>query len=659
MANGIDPVILWDGLSPGTEEAGMEAPDAAVTLAASGSGEITGDYYAFVRYRDRRGNFSSLSPASEVLTAASAGTITYSGVPVPTSSKVTGRQILRNTAGQALVFYVDVDTDDLTSDTLTGTSTDDELLGAARVPIVDTDGRSVTRLNDPPPDGRKAIAAHLDRMFLAGEEEYAVGCVSVTAASLSVTGIGTEWPANFAGRFLYVDGAEKEHEIASCDAVSQTVTLLEAYGGPTNPYARYAIRPPPGERRLVYFSEAGLPESWPATNAISIQEDDDEITGLMVMDAFLYILERRHAYRLTFQESPLTDGYVFLGVTRGCVNPRCFCVVDDGAYLLDESGAYSFDGSKEAKGLSLAIQDLFESDGRAKYRVRWSSARWFHCVYDPGPRLVRWFVTLEGSGLPRHALVYDIQQERWWLEEYPFPVGASCQGRVEGRERVLLGGPGGKVYALGAGALDCIDATLGGARGSVSSSTPLSLTQAGADFKASFAGAPVSIVSGRGAGQCRMITEASASTLRLDRPWLALPDDTSAYQIGGVRYRYRTGWFRWAEAEQEGPRRLEVTFSPLDEEATLAARLYYDRSSSPVPWALDRSSSEQDGVASEDGSPELTIDLTKPLGFVQRRLDAQKELYIDGPRLVSVELEGVGNSERASLHGVTLDGAEQ
>lgn len=657
-ANGIDPVLRWDGFADEMEDAGVLPPGEAITLAGGGGvGTITGTYYAYVRYVDRDGLLSNLSPVSAGVTLASKLKVTYSGLPVPAEAKVARRQVLRNTAGQTRVFYVDIDTDDLVSPTMESTRTDSQLQVQDYQALLDDKNRPLANIHGVPPSDKACLVAHLDRLFGAGEQEYAAGCVSVTAGSLSVRGIGTEWPASFAGRYLWVESADKAYEIDSVDAEAQTLTLLEAYGGQTDAYAVYAVRPPIAQRRILAFSEPGLPESWPATNGFSIQEDGDDITGLMPKGSFVYVLERRHVYRCTFQEDPLTDGFVFLSLGRGCVNNRCWVIVDDIGYMLDEGGVYSFSGGQETQAVSEPIQDIFSPAGRAAYAVRWEARRWFHSCWDPGSQLIRWFVTLSGTGVPRHALCLDVRQGRWWVEEYPVPIGASCVGTLDGLQRVFLGGPGGQVFLLGDGTLDGVDPGKGTVRGTVTSAGLLGLTDSLASFGPDLVGAFVVITDGRGKRQRRRIVAATGTTLRLDTPWLVKPDTTSTYQVGGVQYRYRTGWFRWAPQEQEGPRRLEVSFEPCDGAATLDARLWYDRSKSPVEWDYECTSADGDGVSVIPGSPDLTVDLTKPIGLVQKRLDGHKEVYVDGPRLVSVGIDGATGTDEVRIHSMTLDGA--
>lgn len=657
-ANGIDPVLRWDGVSSEFVLAGVDPPTVAPVLSSAGTGSLKGTYYAYLRFVDDRGNVSNLSPLSAPITINNVEKILYNNLEIPTDSKVTKRQLLRNTAGQTRVFYVDVESSDLMATSLESTNTDSLLQVQPAVPLIDEKGNVLANLNEPPPSDRAFLAVHLSRMFLAGEEVYQQGMVGVTFGSKEVSGYATEWPPTLAGRFLYVSKSERPYEIESVDSSTQKIVLAEVYEEETQAYASYAIRPSVASKKLVYYSEASKPESWSSFSAISIQEDGDSITGLMPKGSFLYILEKRHAYRLTYQKSPEEDGLVFLALNRGCINNRCWVKVGDMAFLLDEAGVYAFDGGQEIEELSLPIQSLFES-GRSptmQYRIFWESARWFHAAYDPGQRIIRWFVSLSGPGYPRHALCLDLQAVRWWVEAYPVPIVASITGSYQGQRRVFLGGPYGKVFLLGGSRLDGMHDNYPSVRGKVTKASYRWLQDKQQTFPTIMVRSTVSIVAGKGTYQTRHIVKADGDKLWIDRPWTILPDSTSVYQIGGIPWKYRPGWFWLAPGHKEMQRRLEIVFQPLNVDTTLSAQLYVDRSLNPITWEYTRTQVTADGFSSEKGSSELIADLTKPSGFVQKRLDGQKDLYIDGHRVITWDFSGVSNQEQVCLYQITLDG---
>jgi hypothetical protein len=337
-----------------------------------------------------------------------ASKIVYTGVAAPDDPRVTRRQILRNTDGQAITYYVDIDTTDLTSTTFTSFKPDTLLQTQPAQPVLSSTGADLANLYGVPPNDRPFVVFHLGRAFGAGVIEYTEGAVAATFGSKVVTGIATEWNSSVVNRFLYTVGGDKPYLITACDTDAQTITLDTPYQGNTDPYAGYAIRPAQSAGRLLVYSEAGLPEAWPAVNAQEIPEDSDQVTGLLVKGSFLYTMERRRIRKFTYQKDPATDGFLFLGATRGCINHRCVAMVEDTAYMLDEDGVHAFDAGKSNATLSSPVQTLFRATG-LKTRINWAASRYFHAVHDPATETIRWFVNLSGQYLPRHCLCYAYQ----------------------------------------------------------------------------------------------------------------------------------------------------------------------------------------------------------------------------------------------------------
>ena len=293
---------------------------------------------------------------------------------------------------------------------------------------------------------------------------------------------------------------------------------------------------------------------------MSLPEDSDDITGLMVKSSFLYILEKRHIYKLTFEAEP-TDARVWLTTRRGCLNDRCHVQVEDTAYMLDEVGLHKFDG-QTSETISDPIQNLFQQIGIGDLQVNWNAdQRYWHAAQDPVRDTIRWFIAMTGSQYPRHAICYDYRRDRFWIEEYPFVMTSSTIATI-GYRRSISGSDARRVLCLGEGSLDAIDAG-NAVRGTATSAGPLSISDSSASFPLGLAGAPVSIASGKGCGQQRRITYNTTTTLTVDRPWIIRPDATSVYQVGGVNWTWQSGWFRYADEESDNNRDVEMIFQPL------------------------------------------------------------------------------------------------
>lgn len=653
IADGTHRVRRWDGQSSSSDTAGIIAPTAKLTVPATNpAGSITTEEAtAYYRFVDSDGLVSNLSPASDPITVTDSK-ITYQNVAVSSETKVVKRQVFRTLSGTANVAFLDVEIADNTATSVVSDNDDDAISLNESVTLSDADGNNLANLHDPPPTNKPILAHHLSRIFATGEVEYIEGHVEVTNGQTSVTGSGTQWTRQFEGRDLYVVGAPKPYRISTVADAGDTLTLTEAYGGPTNRFATYAIRSSPAQRRLVYYTEASLPESWPPVNSFALQETGDEITGLLSRGSFLYVLERSHIHRFTFQEDPAEDGAVFLVAYRGCINNRCWVIVEDSIYMLDQRGIHLYDGVRSSRPISLPIQELFRSGGDTEYRINWSASKWFHAAHYPAQETVRWFVALSGSYLPRHAICYHYRLDRFWIEEYTTQVGDSVLANID-IPRVILGQEASTMRSLSTGNLDGPIPT-GTLRGTATGATLLTLTDSLANFVASgIVNAPVWIVSGRGKGQVRRIIKHTGTTLTVHEPWLVLPDTTSVYQIGAISWRWRSGWMKWLDEEESNLRRFGVQFSPRVNANTMDLRFYYDRASEPAEMPM---TDLRDGVRLTKGSPDVVIDLTKPNGYAQQRLDSGREWLTDGERLVSIELQGHTTTEKVVVHQIDADG---
>lgn len=662
VATGLNSMLRWNGLTQQAEPAGIIAPTTAPALAGAGSGPITGAYVAFVRFLDADGNVSDLSPASSQVSINAAGQVNYTSVAVPTQAKAVRKQILRNTAGQLTTFFVDVDTSAVAVTSFSSTKTDAQLNSSTAVPLLDSTGNPVANTHAPPPNDKAFLASHISRMWAAGEVVYSEGSCAVTKNSATVTGAGTEWTAEMAVRFLYVDGATQAYEIESVDVGNQTLTLIDPYTDDTNLFAAYSIKPAPAQSSLVCYSEAGQPESWPATNALSLPEDSDVVTGLMPYQSFLYVLKRQHIYRISAQSDPAVDGFIFLSLGRGCVNHRCWVIAEDQAYLMDELGAYRFTGGNTAEVISTQIQDFFR---RQASWINWQASRFFHASWSPMEETIRWFVALRSDYLPRHALCFAYKLNYWWIEEFPAPIGSSHLGRTgrltggwaDAGPQVYYGGPAGDVYLANADTLDCVSSGGVTISGTVSAAGDDTLSDNRAVFDTSWANVPVVIVDGRGVGQRRNIVSATGTQLRVNEAWTIKPDTTSKYLVGGIRYRYRSDRYRYAPTEQKDGRSCELIYEPTQIEQIARLSLTQDFSASARKFGVELCAGNKPGVKTVVRGLTRNLDLSRQVGVDKWVFDGHREGNTDGPRLFSIGIDGAAGPERVAFGEMVLNGA--
>ena len=587
-------------------------------------------------------------------------TITYTNIQTPTDPKVVRRQILRNTDGQANTFYVDVDTTDLSSTTFQSTQTDTLLAAGEVQAILDTDGLPLANLRYVPPTHKTTLASHLDRLFLWGQYDENRGSIQVSTGSTTVTGVGTDWVAGLVGRQLYVVGANNSYQIQDVDVLNQLITLTSPYVDVTDNFALYAIRAQPAERRLLYYTPASQPESWPPTYALQVQEDDDEGTTIFARSSFLYIVERRHIYKLTFQDDPATDGAIFLSANRGCINNRCHVLVDNDCYMLDELGVHKFDSNGQVVPLSDNIQEIFRPGSQYKFSINWRASRWFHAMIYRPQETIRWFVALEGDYLPRNALCYNYRLQRWWIERYPMQVGGACAGHISSVPYSFVCGESTKAYALWTGTTDVANPTLGTVRGTVTSSGLITLTDSTASFCTSGNGSvinsPVVITDKTGKGQYRRVVAATSTQLTVDMPWTNSLDTTSVYQVGGVVWNWKMTWLRLNVGDTMQERTCEILFAPTVQPATMDVRTRSDFNTTPDIQKQSFTSKAGGGVRTDTNLPDKVVDLTKPSGLVLLRLPGQRERYTDGRRYSQVELAGASNQDQVAVFELILEG---
>ena len=676
-ANGIDNILRWDGYASDASIAGVAPPyldyltaASGITttekpvLAGSGVGAFEGTYFAAVRFVDENGNYSDLSNFSDSVAVAGINSFDYSNLPVPTQPSIVRRQILRNTDGQTDTFYVDLDTSDLSSTSLSSTRDDDDLATQEAVPLFDSSDVDIANVYGMPPNWKPFQVWHQNRMHFLGVQPYTHGSVRVQNGSTTVYGQGTEWPATLAVRFIYIDGATQPYSIESVDAVNQTITLTEPYEGDELRYAAYSIKPGSAEDNTIYYSEPNNAEAVPLRNSYTAPQDGEDVTGGMNFGSYLYILKRRRMYRLTTRNDPVTDGRVYLGITRGCVNNRCWVIANETCYLLDEGGVYAFSSDALGEPASPQIQDFFRRDSFSSYRINWGAARSFHAVHSPQEEIIRWYVAVGEDLYPRHALSYCYTLKRWSLDLVQIPIASSCLGQSSGiagsfagsQEQVYLGTRAGGVIGLSYDGLDGITKSQS-VRGKVSSSSTQSVTANGYSF-AACVGATIAMVDGRSQKQVRVIIEVSGSTARIDRPWDILPGFGDIFQVGGVPVEYLSRQIRYVRSEAKAGRSAEYGYVPvpdIDIPQTIRGKVYdnYRDVAGVAGRRWDKGQSRY--VSTTKDVEGFRIELNGP-GFALQQFPGGQESQQDGPKTMSIGFDGVAGPERIRVQSILLNG---
>lgn len=138
------------------QDAGIAAPDTAMTIADGGAGAITaGDYYeVYTYYNTRTGAESNPSPVSALLTLGASKRIAASNIGVSSNGQVDARRLYRTLPGQAGEYYFVAQINDNVT-----TTYDDNV-------IVDDLGSPVSFDNGLPPDDLKCLELWNERAWV-------------------------------------------------------------------------------------------------------------------------------------------------------------------------------------------------------------------------------------------------------------------------------------------------------------------------------------------------------------------------------------------------------------------------------------------------------------------------------------------------------------
>ncbi len=659
--NGLERGLQWNQIDSATQDIGIDAPSAAPAGAGSGSGSIDGTYVLAYRYKELAGGittYGNITALTTVVVANVAG-INWTGIkqPLSTHTRPTHIELWRSTAGQSTTLYL------ITTLTATpggadatyssDTTLDDDLIDNNSLAVNLPDGSLNARRFGVPPDYTPFVAQFQDRMFFGGRVKYTQGTVT-TAGTTTITGSGTAWTSAMAGRYIIIDGETAPLLISSASATSITTSTAAGSSGAGK---SYVIVPDPATRNQLYFSEADEPESVPSVNTVTVQEntgDEDEITGLMPYGSALYVLKERHVYSLTFVRQPIIDAAVNLIASRGCVNDRCWVYHEGVAYLLDEQGAYRFNGYK-AEPISEQIQDLFRGS-----TLDWANKKWWFAAVDPARHLIFFHVgfTADSSTRPKKSLVYNVRNETWDVDEYCWELGGACVSRISGQARLLVGSQNDVVLAY-SGTSDMVAAV----RGTASDATSTTLSDSTQSWTIdAYADAPIAIVAGTGKGQRRRIVSNTETQLNLESAWTTTPDSTSVYLIGAIEWSHKTGLLAFVRVEHHNKRSVRMTYLPTTNDNTLDVQLFRNHETTAMNARVDQNMGA--GVSTVRAESEITVDMKGSRSIIETD-SGFKEMTFSGltddrgqaARWLGVKISGFAGADQITVYELAVDGA--
>jgi hypothetical protein len=667
LANGLDKPQRWDGQTALAEDAGVTSPSTVCTVAAlTTAGTIWGAYKVYCRYVDDAGipgNFSALTSLTLTTGTKTTG-FRYTNVPQP-GGRATKTEVWRNTRGQFITYYRDVADAGAVA---TSVRTDGTLVNQQAIRYLTPEGWPNAMRFTQPPDWASVVESYQNRSWWGVPVDYDVGDCTASTTTTYVRITGARLTQQMVGRTLFASGL-KGTKISSVDSnTSLTLTAKPAVGfGSVGNW--YSISTSAAKQNTVQFSEADEPESCPTTNALTLQEDGDRLTGELALGPYLFLLKQRHIYQVSTAGDPRRDAIAMLAAKRGCLNQRCFAKVQGAAFILDQQGCYLFDGS-EPVSVSSAIEDWWRE------RVNWSASRWFHLEHSPEEHTIRCIVAVDEDWWPQDVFAFDYQLGQWHHERYPYKLGASALVPIDGQDRALVAMEN-SVAVISEGVLDGPSPGLGAhdktllsvsqtTRGTVTAADTTTITASAADLDFSkwhaspqSVGAPLYVLDADGDYQARRIASinATSTTITVQNAFGTTPAVGNRFQIGGIQYEAKWGAFSLPEEEVQQTRRILLRFKPLSRTGKVNVRKYFNHST--VVETAHIAYSDNVGMEVKAGSGNMQFNLERDEGVLQTRFDDGFDPSGPAQRSIEVELKGVSGEQRAEFYELRIDGVER
>tara|TARA_R100000458_G_C8255945_1_gene232091 strand:- start:36 stop:1568 length:1533 start_codon:yes stop_codon:yes gene_type:complete len=503
-----------------------------------------------------------------------------------------------------------------------------------------------------------------DRYFYFGPVKYSRGTVGTGgSATTTLTGTGTDWPTTVVGRYIEIAGTNKSIEITARGSAT-SITLAESVTITNG--TSYVIYPEKSARRQVLFSYQDEPESVPENNSFTIQannNDDAEIIGAMPYGTNLLILTKRFKYSLSYGNTPLKDGSLVFLDDRGAFNHYSWDVFESIGYLMDDSGAYSFDG-RESRSISAPIQDIWRKDGSVG-SIDFSKSDTFFVKTDRATERVYFFVIFTGdsSTYPTRALVYNIRRESWDMMEYPVQISNGVTVEEDGEPKTILSSENESFFELDAGNTDIVTTETSGTATS-GTSTTLVDTSANWDTNA-FQNASLYITQGAGKGQRRTILGNETQTITVSPSWTTNPDSTSKYSIGAIEWSWKSGSFGIPEGDIRIPKEFSVKFKPTTNNTSFDLQLYYNGEDDAIEYQMAQDLGSAVEIMS-DNKKDVVINIGKnfsPLeestGREKFRFDGMYSTMATGEHKVAFNLRGHSATERPEIQLIDITGIEE
>ena len=637
ITNDFDQIKKWDGLGSSMNDAGINAPTAAIGAPSqvSGSNCTNGIHLIRYRYKDstspdgeyRSNPSDSLSitvtstQKQRLTVGASATDIIYS-----TDAKVdtiviemtevdgTTYYIVEEIANDTVTQY-DIDVSDTTLITGTATATHDDF-------------------GHEPPPLSLCIAECRGFTFVGGHTSATIGTVT-TNGTTTVT--GTSFPTNIDGRFIRFDSESEVYTIFTRDSAT-SLTLDRAYTGANGTHTSLVVSKTPSR---IYWSRSGSPESFKQLERARdmLQGKNDTLVGMTDYIGDLWVFGRYSMERLVFVSNPATGERIDVAGSYGLWNQRCLIRIEGQLFGWGTNGVWVINGARP-QWVSERI------DTTVKDNIDYSYSDKFHGEYDPQTKIMRWWYVASGDTQCKRSITYDLERNQFSLDTYRNEINSSCIGPDSTNNIHMYVCDDGYTWdheGVTDGVPNTTDRKYTVASGT---STTITVSETINGTTAQWAGVTI-----YNATQdiSTILTGISSSTVFTCSTWNA-PVFGDIMYVGSIPLKITTPWFVSDGEKKLRPKYLHVHFSPSDT-GTVRVRYYTEFSTTAEVMDVGADYDPPDGVTIVDGTNYLDVDIDGGSGdgFVAVPIVASWE------RAIQAEIECFDNRGTLRILDVIFD----
>lgn len=600
VTNDFDRVKVWDGVWSTLRDAGIAGPAAAMagptsTAAGSCTAGVHLLRYCFIDSTSPGGAYRS-NPSLPLTYTVVAGQqqLTFSvgaaatDIISSTDPKVDTIAVQMTTA-DGEVYYVAA-TCANTATSVVVDLADSALVQQELAALYDEEGHE-----QPPP---AAWGFESNNYTFLGGYHLRTRTVGVTNGLATVS--GTNFSPLWAGRLARFGSDPTSYVILS--ATSTVITLAVAYTGTTDPASAAIITAKSPNR--IYWSKPAFPESFSA--AVRARDvlvgSGDRVVGGCDFLGEPYFMGTRNIVRLVFTDDPSTGDLVRIPGNHGVWNHKCIVGAEGSLYGWGPNGVWKLYGGTP-RWISRAIDTTWRT------LVDLSKLDQAHGIYDPDTKCLRWYFVATGDTMPQYAITFDIDGERWTVDQYRQGIDASAVASDDnGRMRLVVSDSTNARLWLHYGATDGVPSSSSGAYTVALGSTTTVLQV----LDSLPTGGPGSDLSGvmlyrPSTGETRVIVSNTTDTITVAALATA-PTVTESLHVGSIPWYVVTQWWVGGDLVEKKRAGLQLLMNPS---ATGVARVlvYRDFTTSPFVWTSNSSDYWPDGVTVVNGRTYLEVDL--------------------------------------------------